>query len=126
MTSNISKKSYDKNNVSSKTKATEDIIKTPSSIHSLKHPKQEVAPHTKDRLGVTALIAIMEPATENTSKEPQSTCEATKRLIHILDANMKKRISGQLSKTTAHTSVSQNKQSYWSSYKNLRSYLAGN
>ncbi len=60
---------------------------------------------------------------ENT-KEPQSTMEATKRLIQILEAKYEKGISGQ-SQRIAHTSVTQTNKSYWGFYKSLRSYLMG-
>jgi len=40
---------------------------------------------------------------QSMSKEPQSTLKATKHLMQILDAKYEKWISGQLSKTTAHT-----------------------
>ena len=39
----------------------------PQPQYSLSQPKQVVAPHTKDRLGVTALVAIIEPVTESQS-----------------------------------------------------------
>ena len=60
---------------------------------------------------------------ENT-KEPQSTLVATKRLIQILDTQYEK---ADLEAITgiAHTSVTQTNKSYWSFYKNLRSYLMG-
>ncbi len=58
---------------------------------------------------------------ENT-EEPQSTLEATMRLIQILDAKYEN--SGK-SQRIAHTSVTQTSRSYWNSYKILRSYLMG-
>ena len=61
---------------------------------------------------------------QSTSKELQSTLEATKCLIEILDAKMKRQISGQLPKRNASiTSVQQKRTSCSSSYKNLRSCL---
>ncbi len=66
-TSNILKKSYGKTNASNKTRSAEDSADAPSVNYSLNQPTQVVAPHTKDRLGVTALVAIMEPATESQS-----------------------------------------------------------
>eukprot|EP00804_Cyclotella_cryptica_P013150 CCRYP_019653-RA/>CCRYP_019653-RA protein AED:0.48 eAED:1.00 QI:0/0/0/1/0/0/2/0/68 len=56
----------------------------PSVNYSLKQPGQVVASHTKDRLGVTALIAIMDPATESQSsrayKKPLRSCPITNKV----------------------------------------------
>ena len=60
---------------------------------------------------------------ENT-KEPQSTLKATKRLIQILDAKYEKADLRAITENCTHLSDPDNK-SYWSFYKNLRSYLMG-
>eukprot|EP00804_Cyclotella_cryptica_P017417 CCRYP_016643-RA/>CCRYP_016643-RA protein AED:0.05 eAED:0.05 QI:1387/-1/1/1/-1/1/1/282/1119 len=39
----------------------------PSVNYSINHKEEVIAPNTKDRLGVTTLVAIMEPATESQS-----------------------------------------------------------
>ncbi len=88
LTSNISKKFYDKN-VSNETGSTENNTSTPSVSYSLNQPEQVVVSHTKDRLGVTALVAIMEPATESqasrASKQPLRSCPSNKIKV-LLDS----------------------------------------
>eukprot|EP00804_Cyclotella_cryptica_P020187 CCRYP_010891-RA/>CCRYP_010891-RA protein AED:0.41 eAED:1.00 QI:0/0/0/1/0/0/4/0/316 len=53
--------------VNNNKRCTEDGTTTPSVNYSINQPQKVVAPHTKERLGVTALLAIMEPATESQS-----------------------------------------------------------
>ena len=60
---------------------------------------------------------------ENT-KEHQSTLEATKRLIQILDAKYEKADLRAITENCTHLGDS-DKQSHWNFYKNLRSYLMG-
>ena len=60
---------------------------------------------------------------ENT-KEPQSTFEATKCLIQILDAKYEKADLRAITENCTHFSDPE-KHFYWSSYKNLKSCLIG-
>jgi hypothetical protein len=64
MTSNIFKNLTQKN-VSNKARSTENITLTPSANFSLSQPEQVVVSHTKERLGVMALVTIIEPVTES-------------------------------------------------------------
>jgi len=90
-TSSISKRSCDKKNVGNKTKSTENSTLTPSANFSLSQPEQVVVSHTKDRLGVTALVAIMEPATESqasrVSKQPLRSRPSNKIKV-LLDSGL--------------------------------------
>eukprot|EP00804_Cyclotella_cryptica_P016666 CCRYP_001971-RA/>CCRYP_001971-RA protein AED:0.45 eAED:0.58 QI:0/0/0/1/0/0/3/0/370 len=66
-TSSNLKKSYDKKVVSNKTQHTEADVDMPSVNYNINHKQEVITTNTKDRLGVTALVAIMEPATESQS-----------------------------------------------------------
>ena len=60
---------------------------------------------------------------QDTSNEPASMLEATKCLIHTLDAKYEKKDLRAIVKDNCmHLSVPEQK-CYWSSYKTLRSYL---
>ncbi len=60
--------SYDTKVVSNKKQHTEANVNMPSVNYNVNHRQEVITANTKDRLGVTALVAIMEPATES----PQS------------------------------------------------------
>ncbi len=55
--------------------------------------------------------------------KPHSMHEVTKRLVHILDAKLKRQTSNQLLVPTVLTQVSKIKISYWSYSQSLRNFL---
>jgi hypothetical protein len=59
---------------------------------------------------------------QETSKEPQSMLEATKRLINILDAKYE---TVDLRAIVTDNCTHLSNPEHWNSYKNLRSYLTG-
>ena len=61
----------------------------PSVNYSVNHKQEVITTNTKDCLGVTALVAIMEPATESQStrtyKQPLWSCPSNKIKV-LLDS----------------------------------------
>ena len=74
-TSSNLEKSYDTKVVSNKKQHTEANVNMPSVNYNVNHRQEVITANTKDRLGVTALVAIMEPATESQSgKHTNNPC----------------------------------------------------
>ena len=66
-TSSNLEKSYDTKVVTNKKQHTEANVNMPSVNYNVNHRQEVITANTKDHLGVTALVAIMEPATESQS-----------------------------------------------------------